>query len=84
MLVQKWILPTISEVLVLSESGKADDRGRKPEQIAATSSGVAQVQLSSYKKNTEILQRVKAEREWCGAIAAMEQLLLENISSDSN
>lgn len=30
----------------------------------------------------KMLKRVRAEREWCAAIAAMEQLLLQSIESE--
>lgn len=80
---QKWILPSISEVLSLSELSEADRHNHKPEQTAAIQNAAEQVNPSINKPNTNLLQRLTAEREWCGAIAAMEQLLQESIGSAS-
>jgi hypothetical protein len=79
--VQKWILPTISEVIALSESSLINCHDRKAELTAAIKNLGGEVNSSINNINANILKRVRAEREWSGAIAAMEQLLLESISS---
>ncbi len=78
---QKWILPTISEVIALSESSLINCHDRKAELTAAIKNLGGEVNSSINNINANILKRVRAEREWSGAIAAMEQLLLESISS---
>ncbi|MCY7323286.1 MAG: HAMP domain-containing histidine kinase [Phormidesmis sp. CAN_BIN36] len=62
-----WILPTLSEILALSSQpqGDADLGVWKSEQ-----------ETKSEQRNSSIAQRrVRAEREWFGAIAALESLL---------
>jgi len=78
--VQKWILPTISEVIALSESSLRNCHDRKAELTAAIENLGGEVNSSINNINANILKRVRAEREWSGAIAAMEQLLLESIN----
>lgn len=78
-MVQKWILPTISEVLALSES-RANCHAQKAEWTASSQNGTC-VTLPIPTQNANILKRVRAEREWRGAIAAMEQLLRSSIGS---
>ena len=63
----KWILPTISEVITASESNSVC-RSQKEGNYAHTS-------------NVNTLKQARVEREWRGAIAAVEQLLLESIGS---
>lgn len=58
----KWYLPTLSEIIALSESGQ-------------------QAQGNPLRFPTE--QRVRAEREWRGAIAALNQLLQQVIEHHS-
>lgn len=66
----KWILPTLSEVLALGEST----------QFSLLPFGSS----SSNLTNSEVaLRRFKAEREWRGAIAALEQLLLQTFKSEA-
>ncbi|NJL36400.1 MAG: hypothetical protein HC840_10115 [Leptolyngbyaceae cyanobacterium RM2_2_4] len=50
--VYKWYLPTLGEILAVSESAQAAERS-----------------------GFEAQRRVRAEREWCGAIAALNFLL---------
>lgn len=75
----KWILPTLSEVLALSESTLANPSDK------AEWTGVKQncdnitTPVDSTNQNAV---RVKAEMEWYGAIAATEQLLLQSINSE--
>ena len=63
-----WILPTLSEIIALSSQpqGDVDQCVWKSEELGSrqhsTNSSIAQ-------------QRVRAEREWFGAIAALESLL---------
>ena len=78
-MVQKWILPTISEVLALSES-RANCHAQKAEWTGSSQNGTC-VTLPIPTQNANILKRVRAEREWRGAIAAMEQLLRSSIDS---
>lgn len=53
----KWYLPTLTEILVLSQP------------VTQKTQSIAQ-------------QRVRAEQEWCGAIAALNQLLQQAIEAD--
>jgi signal transduction histidine kinase len=64
--VYKWYLPTLSEILSLSESD-GDQRslqGNRQRQFPAQ-------------------QRLKAEREWAGAVAALNGLLQQGVESES-
>lgn len=68
--VPKWLLPTLSEVLVLSDptwavcgSGGEPAQQRRAGRMAA--------------------QRVRAEREWSGAIVSLTTLLQQKIQADS-
>jgi len=66
--VQKWLLPTLSEVLAESTEKSAPDAvyqniSPETEPINGSTSQIA-------------LQQLKAEREWSGAIAALEDMLL--------
>ena len=62
----KWILPTISEILTQSESN-------------LVCHSQAHVNSHVHAPNVNILKRARVEREWRGAIASVEQLLLETI-----
>jgi signal transduction histidine kinase len=80
LLVEKWILPTISEVLAPSEL--TANNSSSTEGIAAED-WTAHANSSSPSRHGK--ERLKAEREWYGAIAALEQLLIQSVSnSDSN
>lgn len=65
-LVYKWYLPTLSEILTLSDSDRSD--------LAA--------QMTSTQFPAQ--QRVRAERQWSGAVTAINQLLQRTIESDSS
>lgn len=69
----QWFLPALSEVLSLAEmenfSSPAPMNGRENR----TSNLRRSAQMSAQ-------QRLKAEREWSGAIAALENLLLQQLS----
>lgn len=64
----KWILPTISEILTQSESN-------------LVCHSQAHVNSHVHAPNV-ILKRTRVEREWRGAIASVEQLLLETIAAN--
>ena len=75
---QKWLLPTLSEILALSTS-RADSCVRVGQTAVIENN---QQRLTSRTASA----RVKAEREWCGAIAALEDLLcwpVDAVESDS-
>lgn len=78
-MVQKWILPTISEVIALSELTLAKCSGENAGQTAATQDFADNINSPAYSTNQNLYKRSKAEREWRGAIAAIEQLLLQSI-----
>jgi hypothetical protein len=71
--VQKWLLPTLSEILVRSQQPETDDFEQFPP--AAYGGG---------DRSRLLRQQLKAEREWCGAIAALEQLLLSEIAPEES
>jgi len=82
-LVQKWILPTLSEILARSESSLASCPSEQAGWTAAIQNDGCGINLPAYPMTHEkMLKRVRAEREWCAAIAAMEQLLLQSIESE--
>lgn len=67
----KWILPTLSKVLALGESTQFS-----PSPSDASSSNLTNNEIS--------LRRLRAKREWCGAITALEQLLLQSFKSEAS
>ncbi len=78
----KWYLPTLSEILTLDDSAQVASQGtsqaaaQKPQRTAQSQSPF---QPSSFQ--SPVQQRLKAEREWSGAVAALNQLLQQNIDS---
>ena len=64
-----WILPTLSEILALSNQPQVDADSC----VSTSQEKPGSEQPNS--KNSIAHQRVKAEREWFGAIAALESLL---------
>ncbi len=64
----KWLLPTLSEILALNDPTWMDSSAP-----AATTESIAPL-----RSHRSALQRVRAEREWSGAIAALS-LLLQNV-----
>lgn len=77
----KWILPTLSEVLALSESSAANCPSEKVEWTAATQN--CGDDMAVYATPQDASQSVRAEREWWVAVAALEQLLLQSIDSNA-
>lgn len=65
--VPKWLLPTLSEILALSDPTWANQ--------AATAEHNGQRRST----NRVALQRVRAEREWSGAIAALSMMLRQKL-----
>ena len=69
--VPKWLLPTLSEILALNDPTwmvQFEPSSRSPETEA----------LGQPRSSRLALQRVRAEREWSGAIAALN-ILLQNV-----
>ncbi|MBW4581581.1 MAG: HAMP domain-containing histidine kinase [Tildeniella nuda ZEHNDER 1965/U140] len=65
----KWLLPTLSEILALNDPTWMGQFEPLPSRSSETES------LGHYRSNRSALQRVRAEREWTGAIAALNILL---------
>lgn len=65
---QKWLLPTLSEILAETTEKSAAD-------VVLSSDGKAKTQTEPSATSQLSLQHLKAEREWFGAIAALEKLL---------
>ncbi len=72
-----WILPTLSEILTLSNQpqGDADQCAWKSQEKPGSEPPNSKTSIAQ--------QRVKAEREWFGAIAALESLLKQIKPSNS-
>jgi signal transduction histidine kinase len=71
MSVQKWLLPTLSEVLAQSEQNWAEDAAFESNSTdAADNDGNKRISNGSLAK-----EQVKAEQQWQGAIAALEHML---------
>ncbi len=85
----KWYLPSLSELLAMSDSlaaqpaapsGQASVNGTKQSDIES----IKPEGLSSGQQfKSPAQQRLKAEREWSGAVAALNQLLQQSIESES-
>src|SRR4028118_2065044 len=69
--VPKWLLPSISEVLARREQIGTDNVVSQVGEKTLTQNSSRRVTSRTAR------ERVKAEREWCGAIAALENLLLQ-------
>lgn len=70
----KWYLPTLSEILTLSAPAKGERLAQKPRSAQAHG-----IQTPAFK--SPVQQRLKAEREWTGAVAALNQLIQQSIES---
>jgi len=66
--VPKWLLPTVSEILARSQ---ANQFGQK----------FVMDNASQRVTNRTAREQVKAEREWCAAIASLEELLASAIDT---
>ncbi|MBD2072590.1 HAMP domain-containing histidine kinase [Phormidium sp. FACHB-592] len=64
----KWLLPTLSEILALND----------PTWMDYSAPAVTMESIAPFRSHRSALQRVRAEREWSGAIAALS-LLLQNV-----
>ena len=72
----KWYLPTLSEILTLSDPAQQPVWSR----LATQAPQPPQARLQS-KFKSPAQQHLKAEREWSGAVAALNQLLQQGIES---
>jgi signal transduction histidine kinase len=75
--VQKWLLPTLSEIL-------AETTEQSAHNTVFSSDGIARINAEQSSTSQLALQHLKAEREWFGAIAALEQLLRSNWVNNDN
>jgi len=77
--VYKWYLPTLSEILTLSHSipGSTQNQSDLATQTQPT------LNTPSWPPvfQSPVQQRLRAEREWSGAVAALNQLLQQGIES---
>jgi signal transduction histidine kinase len=86
--VQKWLLPSLSEVLAHSEQiGFNNEVATEAESATITDNGSRGA--TSYRKTEHVvaqqsLAAAKAQREWKSAIATLEQLLLQTISTSAS
>lgn len=74
---QKWLLPTLSEILAETTEKSAVD-------VVLPNDGRAKTQTEQSSTSQVALQHLKAEREWFGAIAALEKLLRSHWIFDEN
>ncbi|MGA9382595.1 MAG: HAMP domain-containing sensor histidine kinase [Phormidium sp.] len=74
---QKWLLPTLSEVLAETTEKSVVD-------VVLSNDGRAKTQTEQSSTSQLGLQHLKAEREWFGAIAALEKLLRSHWVFDEN
>jgi nitrogen-specific signal transduction histidine kinase len=97
--VSKWLLPTLSDVLAsevlafndepatahASPNGIGAAWDDAPNRVGTVDSTVAQDPLASLHRNQSAFHSLRAEREWYGAIASVQQLLqsLLNPADDS-
>ena len=79
-MVQKWLLPSISEVLAQREHNGLDGRvAPLDEQATATQQGH---RCGASRRDRE--RASKAQREWQSGITTLEQLLLQSLSTSSS
>ena len=74
-LVQKWTLPTISEIIATSRAREIGCHTQKAETEVIRHPHAAACKAAS--------KRLKVAKEWSGAIAAIEELLLDSIGFTS-
>ncbi len=70
----KWLLPTLSEILALNDPAWTA-------QFESTSAPAATEHGGQHRAGRLALQRVRAEREWFGAIAALSALLQNAVAT---
>ncbi|MGK7873607.1 MAG: sensor histidine kinase [Xenococcaceae cyanobacterium] len=75
MVVQNWLLQTLSDVFNRNEPTERDGCATQGKQTIASD------KINQNGSGTAYLAQLKAQREWFGAIAALEQLLLPIIST---
>jgi signal transduction histidine kinase len=88
MSVQKWLLPTLSEVLAQKEATErvysqnwADETLQSPKMDVWQSDGEKHSHREVTGNVSMAREHVKAEQQWCGAIAALEHLLQQVMHS---
>ncbi|MBV8886296.1 MAG: HAMP domain-containing histidine kinase [Chroococcidiopsidaceae cyanobacterium CP_BM_RX_35] len=85
---QKWILPTLSEILALSESvpnnSPLGDVQELPISLGhSTNQESAGAGSSNFLEQAQnLVERTKAEHQWQAAIAASEQMLLQSFDAN--
>ncbi len=82
--VQKWLLPTLSEVLASSEQTGMNTVALSSKQIAENGHRRTSDSYACAKGERTARERLKAEREWWAAIAALEHLLLQASELDKS
>lgn len=77
----KWLLPTLSEILTLNDPTWSVQYGPAAQSSANLGFGA---EANGCRRSTSqlALQRVRAEREWTGAIAAFSTMLHHAITTD--
>lgn len=79
---QKWLLPTLSEVLARSEQIWADEAiGQSKWAHTTETDGHAPSKKDDAGSVSMALQRVKAEQQWQAAIASLEHLLRQVLTT---
>ena len=88
MSVQKWLLPTLSEVLARKEAMErvytqnwADETLQSPKMDVWQREGEKHSHREVTGNVSMAREHVKAEQQWCGAIAALEHLLQQVMHS---
>jgi hypothetical protein len=66
--VPQWILPTLSEILLLNDPAWSEQN--------------VPVESPVFSNQTDALQQIRAEREWSAAIAALSSMLQQRLRSD--
>ena len=84
-MVQKWLLPSLSEILAQSEKIGLDDKVVPPAGQASVTQKGYECATNGRAKSCASAQHsaaaTKAQREWKSAIATLEQLLLRAITT---
>lgn len=73
MVVEHWLLPTLSELFYRYDCGQDSTESQSGTKINPKTGGIRYYQALA-----------KAEREWSGAIAAMEELLVQLVTDNIN
>lgn len=84
-MVQKWLFTTLSEVLTRKDKGDRVCTSTETDAVVSQDGSTVTVENAHRRPISQTArERLKVEREWTGAIAALETLLLQTLEREPN